>query len=172
MRGFLELLRDFNDNYSQTTLVVIALISAIFVYKEFVLHRRPYVVPEINFRPEGNDWFFDIVLVNKGERPGIAKITRAVLTIGDETYPTVFEVPNIVLSPQERKTLAPIGHIKESGRKKVIGHEYQKNRVEIEIEIMSRAIGEKEFPYRTEAVYGVDVTGTAPVIQILNSDIN
>lgn len=172
IRDFFLLLRNLNDHYSQLALVVLAFVSAIVAYNSFVANRRPYVMPEVNFRAEAGTWYFDAILVNKGERPGIAKITSAILKIGDESYPTVSQVDGIVLSPDERQTIFPVGHINEIGRRRIIGHEYHENRVEIELEIMSRAIGDKSFLYKTKMVYKIDVSGATPVIQLIESNIN
>ncbi len=162
----LQFLRIINDYYSNLLLVLIATISAIVAYREYLLRRRPYVMPEMVFEKQDDKWFFHIMLVNKGEYPAIAKISHAILKIGDEEYPTAFNFET-VLSPNERQKLAPIGHINENGRKKILGHEYKSNRMEILVCLDSKALRQKKFKYQTSMEYDVDVTGENPVIKLV-----
>jgi len=110
------------------------------------------------------------MLVNKGEYPAIAKISQAILKIGDEEYPTVFNFET-VLAPNERQKLAPIGRINEFGRKKVLGHEYRSNRVEIIVCLDSKALRQRKFKYQTKVEYEVDVSGENPVIKLVKEEM-
>lgn len=166
----LQFLLMVNDHYANLFLVLIAVVSAIVAYREYLLRRRPYVMPEIVFEKQDEKWFFHIILVNKGEYPAIAKISQAILKIGDEEYPTVFNFET-VLSPNERQRLAPIGHINEFGRKKVLGHEYGSNRVEIIVCLDSKALRQRKFKYQTKAEYEVDVSGENPAIKLVNEEM-
>lgn len=168
---FFDFLKNINDNYAQALLLLIALISLGFVYNEFVLKTRPYVLPEIVFEEKDGIWYFNVVLVNKGEKPGIARITKSILKIGDEKYPTQFDL-NLVLAPNERQIVNPIGHINENGRKKILGHEYIENNVQILLEIESKSVGDKKFKYKTSEEYRVDVGGDKPVITLIKEELN
>ena len=167
---FFQFLREINDHYANVLLVLIAFISLVYAYNQYVINLRPYVLPEIVFEQKDTNWYFNILLVNKGEKPGIARITKALLKIGDEEYPTIFKT-DIVLSPQEKQTLAPIGFINETGRKKIMGNGYKNNKVEIFIEIESKAIGSQDYNYKTRYEYMVDVSGSLPVFQLVNGDL-
>lgn len=167
----LQFLTTFNDHYSNIVLLLVAILSATVAYREYMIRRRPYVLPEIVFEKESDKWFFHILLVNKGGYPAITKISHALLKIGDEEYPTVFKFET-VLSPSEKQKLAPIGHINETGRKKIIGHEYKSNRVEIYVCLDSKSLGQKKFKYLTKAEYQVDVSGENPVIQLVREEMN
>lgn len=169
--AILQTLQDINNNYSNLLLVVIAIVTATVAYREYSLRKRPYVIPEIAFEKNGESWFFHIVLVNKGERPGIAKITKALLKIGDEDYPTVFK-NEIVLAQGDRQKLAPIGHINKKGRDKIIGHEYKNNRLEIHICLESKAIGDKAYKFQTKAEYLVDVFQDDPIITLVSEEMH
>ena len=103
----LSFLKTVNSDYSQFLLLVVAILSLIFVYREYVLKRRPFVLLEIIFDNVDNKWFFHAGFVNKGTLPGIAKITEAIIKIGNEHYPTIFH-NEIVLTPNERQKLAMI----------------------------------------------------------------
>lgn len=166
----LSILKVINNDYSQLLLLVVAVLTFFFVYKEYVLKRRPFVLPEIVHEEVDGNWFFHVVLVNKGNLPGIAKITNATLTIGDEVYPTVFQ-QEMVLMPSERQKLAPIGYINKTGREKITGHEYKSNRIEIHLDIESKAIGTKNFRYKTSITYSVDVKGKSPIIRFESEDL-
>ncbi|OGN01319.1 MAG: hypothetical protein A3I26_02000 [Candidatus Yanofskybacteria bacterium RIFCSPLOWO2_02_FULL_43_10] len=166
-----DFLKNINDNYAQVFLLLIAVLSTFFVYNEFVLKIRPYVIPEIAVELKDGNWYFNIVLINKGEKPGIARIINAVLKIGDEKYPTLFEL-NLVLAPNERQRVLPIGHISSIGRTKILGHEYVDNNVQIFLEIESKAIGDKKFKYKTKEEYRVDVSGSQPRITLIKEDLN
>jgi len=162
----LRLLKTINSDYSNILLVAIAGLSAYVAYHEFILKRRPYVVPEIAYEISGKDdslqWFFSIIFVNKGTYPGIARISKALLKIGDEEYPTAFH-QELVLVPQERQLLAPIGSINAKGLAKIRGHEYKSNRVEISLEVESKSMGDKEYRYKTNYDFFVDVSGDKPI---------
>ena len=162
----LQFLTTLNDHYANLLLVLIAGVASIIAYQEYLQRRRPYVLPEIVFEKQEDKWFFHILLVNKGEYPAIARISNAILRIGDEEYPTTFNF-EAILSPGEKQKLAPIGHINESGRKKILGHEYRSNRVEILICLNSKALRQKKFKYQTQAEYEVDVSGENPVIKLI-----
>ncbi|MFA7681667.1 MAG: hypothetical protein WCX61_01405 [Candidatus Peribacteraceae bacterium] len=148
-----------------TLLVLLAGVTAWVAYKEFVLKRRPYVVPEIAFKKTGEDeeekWFFNAILVNKGTYPGMARISKASLKIGDEEHPTNFH-QELILVPSERQLLAQLGHINAKGLRKIRGHEYQINRVEINLEIESKSINDKDYHYKTTYDFSVDVSGDEP----------
>jgi hypothetical protein len=127
-------------------------------------------LPEIVFEESDGIWFFHVVLVNKGNLPGVAQITEAILRIGDEYYPTIFN-QDFVLTPNERQKLAPIGHINQVGRNKIIGHEYKINRVEICLKIKSKPIGARRFKYLTEVVYHVDVKSNNPIFLLESENL-
>jgi len=161
----IQTLTDINNNYSNLLLVLIAGITAFVAYREYSLRKRPYVVPEISVEITDENWSFYLILVNKGERPVVARISEALLSIGDENYPTIFN-NEIILAQGEKQKIAPIGHINKKGRSKIIGHEYKKNRFEINICLESKSLGEKKFKYRTKAEYSVSVEGERPVITL------
>ena len=167
----LQFLITLNDHYANLLLTAVAIISAIVAYREYIIKRRPYVLPEIIFEKINSDWYFHIMLVNKGEYPASVKISKAILKIGDEEYPTVFKF-EAILSPSEKQKLAPMGHINESGRKKIIGHEYRSNRVEIFVCLDSKTISQKKFKYQTNAEYEIDVSGENPIIKLIKEKMN
>lgn len=170
----LRLIKSLNDHYSNLAIVILAGLSACIAYREFILKRRPFVVPELSYEiskeGESEKWFFSAILINKGTYPGIAKIAKAVLKIGDEEHPTIFN-QEVVLVPQEKQHLAPIGHINSNGLKKVRGHEYRNNRVEISLELLSKAIGREKYDYKTAYDFFVDVSGNLPVFSVINQKI-
>ena len=163
--SILQFLLSVNDHYANLLLTVIAGVSAVIAYREYFLRRRPYVLPQVVFEKKENNWFFHIMLVNKGEYPVVVKVSNAILRIGDEEYPTQFK-SEIILAPNEKEKLAPIGHINENGRKKITNHEYKNNRVEISVCLQARSLREQKFKYRTEVEYQVDVSGENPVIGV------
>ncbi len=166
----LNLLKNINDNYSQLILVFLAIMSVSFAYNEVILKRRPYVLPELAAEQnEKGEWHFIVALVNKGEKPGIAHISKAILKVGDDKYPTLFDL-NTVLAPNERVKLFPIGHINQFGIENIKQAKFSSNTVEIYLEIESKAIGDKEFKYKTTEEYFVDVTGDKPFVRLLKED--
>lgn len=150
---------------------VFTLFVLIFAYKELILKRRPFIDIEIQvaLNPDKTKggWLFFALLKNKGTYPGIVRVTKTLMKIGDEEYPD--KVNNeFILSPEEEKKSALIGSIYKNGVDKIIGHKYRSNRVEISIEITSRAIGEKKMKYKSEFVYEVNVVGEKPDIILLS----
>ena len=65
----LEFLKTVNDHYANLILLIIAIISAIVAYREYSSRHRPYVVPEIVFEKQNSNWYFYVMLLNKGEFP-------------------------------------------------------------------------------------------------------
>ncbi|GEM_PF-5852267 len=166
----LQFLSSVNDHYANLLLTIIACVSAVIAYREYLLRRRPYVLPEIVFEKQDNDWFFHIMLVNRGEYPAMVQVSKAVLKIGDEEYPTIFK-SEIILAPNAREKLAPIGHINQNGREKIKANKYEKNRVEISTCLKSKSLSGRRFKYQTEVKYQVDVSGENPVITVISEKI-
>lgn len=164
------ILSTINDHYGNLLLGLIGIASAIVAYREYLLRQRPYVMPEVIFEKNGSDWYFHAGLFNKGEYPAITRISKAILKIGDEEYPTSF-APSFILAPGEKQKVAPLGHIKEIGRKRILGHEYRNNRMEIIVCLNSKSLKEKNFKYQTEAEYEVDVSGENPVIRLIKEEM-
>lgn len=173
MKAVIELLENLlsllND-YANLGLLVMAVFSFLYVRKEYFFKRRPFV--DIDIVPEITEekWGFWIMLTNKGTSPGIARISKATLKIGDESYPTTFDVET-VLAPEEKKKLFDIGYIHKKGLEKIRGHEYRNNRAEIIIECEAKAIGDKKFPYITHYEYEIDVKGEKPLIKIISESL-
>lgn len=170
IKDFLRFLQNINENYANVLLLIVAVISALYAYREFEIKQRPYVVPEISHELINGSYFFNVALVNKGEYPGFAKITKSVLKIGDEEYPTNFK-STILLSPNENKKVSPIGHINEVGRNKILGNAYRSNTVEIILEISSKSIGDNDFKYVTQTLYQVDVSADIPKLILVEENM-
>ncbi len=166
----LRFLRTVNESYSNVALLVVAIVSALVAYHEYSMHRRPYVIPEIRYEIVGDEWHFFIVMVNKGEYPAKAKITKAELRIGDEKYPTVFD-SEILLSSGESRKIAPIGHINKMGRANILARAYISNRVEIEVQLDSKSLGQESFRYQANGSYLVNVSSTTPNISIIKEEM-
>jgi hypothetical protein len=164
---FLKNILNFINNHSNLGLLIVAVLSFLYVRKEYFLKRRPFIDIEIASEiKKEEEWSFYIILINKGTFPGIAKITKSILKIGDEIYPTVFN-QETVLSPEEKKKIFPIGHINKNGLEKIRNHKYRINRVEIIIESESKAIGDKKFLYKTNYEYEINVENEKPIIKII-----
>lgn len=151
---------------TNTGLVILGVVSIIYVRKEYFLKRRPFIIVNLAAEIKDENWFFYLILVNKGTYTSIAKIKKALLKIGDETYPTEFNTET-VLAPNEEKKIAPIGHINDTGRKKILGHEYRNNRVEILAEVVSKSIGDRDYKYQSDFEYQVDISGKTPIFSII-----
>lgn len=94
------------------------------------------------------------------------------MKIGDEKYPTDFGITDVVLAPNEEQKIAPIGHINDIGRDKILGHEYKSNRVEITAIVISKSIGDKDFKYESRFDYQVDISGEKPIFSIIQEEIS
>jgi hypothetical protein len=163
-------LTTINDHYANLIWIAIASITAFIAFREYLLRRRPYVMSEILFEKKDDKWFFNLGLINRGEYPAITKITKAVLKIGDEEYPTTY-TSEILLPSNVKEKLAPVGHINQVGRRKIVGHEYRSNRVEIIFCINSKSLGQRRFRYQTRIEYEVDVNGDEPVFRLIKEEM-
>lgn len=167
MYKLLNFLKIINNEYSQLLLFLVAIITLYLVYREYVSKRRPYIFPELTFEPVQDKWYFHFILKNAGVYPAQVKVNKAQLKIGDEIFPTEFN-SEMLVPVGEVKKLLPIGHINEVGRNKIIRGEYSANRVEINFNISSKSIGDKEYKYNTTVVYSVNVKGEFPIIQLVS----
>lgn len=119
-----------------------------------------------NLDKEKGGWLFFGLIINKGTYPGIARVVRTVMKVGDENYPS--KVDNeMVIFPGESEKSALIGSIFDKGIKKILGHEYRSNRVEIEIKVKSKEIDSKSYRYETSLIYEIDVSGGEPSIMLI-----
>ena len=162
-----------NQGIPQWITAFIALIALIYSIREFFLKRRPFIDIEIqvaeNPDKQIGGWLFFALLTNKGTYPGIVKVNKTVMTIGDEIYPS--SINNIIfISPGEGKKSALIGSIYTKGIKKILGHEYRNNRIEIEVEVLSAEIGSKKMKYKTKVIYQVHVEGNKPEITLVEEE--
>lgn len=170
---FNYLLNNYKDLSSLVT-VILAGATLFIAYKELILKRRPFIDIEIqkaeNSDKEKKGWLFFALLKNKGTYPGIVRVSKTIMKIGDEEY--LSEIKNeFVLSPGEEKKSALIGSIYESGIKRVLGHEYMSNRVELVVEIDSRGISEKKMKYKSKFNYEVNVKNKEPLIVLISEAI-
>lgn len=166
-----NILKTINNDYSELLLFIVALVTLYLVYKEFIGKRRPYIFPELTFEEKGDDWCFSFILKNSGSYPAQVKVNEALLKIGDEPYPTVFSTEMLVPTGEVKKIL-PIGHIKKIGRDRIKNSEYSVNRVEINFEISSKSIGDKDYKYKTIVSYSVDVKGDLPIVQLTSENFS
>lgn len=161
---------DHNEGLAEWLTAIVALVALIYTVKDFFLKQRPFIDLEIDIaeNPEKDQggWLFFARLINKGTYPGVVKVEKTLMRIGDEEYPA--EIKSVIfVSPGESKKLALIGSIFNTGVKKIRGNEYRNNRVEIHIKALSAKIGSKKLKYITELTYQVNVSGDKPVITMI-----
>ncbi len=128
---------------------LIALIGVAIAYKEYSEKTRPYLDIKLKTEINQGKWNFLTIISNKGQYPVYSKITNALLTIGDEKYPTVVDKEVVIFPSEDEEILIPVGHINETGRKKIREAKYTKNVVELFVEVSSRKLKQKEFRYKT-----------------------
>lgn len=165
---------NYYSGISSWITALVAVTALFYTIREFITKRRPYIDIEIqvaeNPDKEKGGWLFFALLINKGTYPGIVKVKKTEMRVGDESYPS--EVKNkMILSPGESMKSALIGSIYKKGINRILGHEYNINRVEMEIEIESGEIGSKKLKYLTKAIYQIDVTGEKPNIFLIEENI-
>lgn len=152
---------------------ITALVALIYTIREFLMKRRPYIDIEIEVAENPNKdqggWLFFAKLINKGTYPGLAKVKKTKMRVGDEVYPSNVRT-KFILSPGESKKSALIGSIYKTGISKIINHEYRKNRVEIEIRVDSTEIGSSNMKYSSFVIYEVDVKNEKPNIFLVKED--
>jgi len=170
--SFLFVLNEYSGLANWITALV-ALAALFYAVKEYWLKKRPYIDIEIavaeNPNKQQGGYLFFAILVNKGTYPGIAKIKKTQMTVGDETYPSDVKA-KLILSPGESKKLALIGSIYKSGINKILGHEYRSNRAEIEVEVESGDIGSSKLKYFTRVIYELDVKAEPPNLLLIEEE--
>jgi len=128
---------------------LIALIGVAIAYREYSEKTRPYLDVKLKTEINQGNWIFLTVLSNKGQYPVYSKITKALLTIGDEKYPTIVDQETVIFPSEDEEIVIPVGHINEIGRKKIRDAKYTKNIVELLVEVSSRKLKQEEFRYKT-----------------------
>jgi hypothetical protein len=128
---------------------LIALIGVALAYREYSEKTRPYIDIELQTVINQTQWSFLTLISNKGQYPVYSKITNALLTIGDEKYPTIVNKELVVFPGEDKKTFVPVGNINAIGRKKIREAKYTKNVVELLVEVSSRKLNQKEYRYKT-----------------------
>lgn len=128
---------------------LIALVGVVIAYKEYSEKTRPYLDVKIKTEINQGKWSFLTILSNKGQYPVYSKITNALLTIGDEKYPTIVDKEVVIFPGENEEMLIPVGNINEVGRKKIREAKYTKNIVELLVEVSSRKLKQKEYRYKT-----------------------
>lgn len=128
---------------------LIALISVVIAYREYNEKTRPYLDIKIKTEINQGKWNFLTIISNKGQYPVYSRITNALLTIGDEKYPTIVDKEVVIFPGENEEMLIPIGHINDVGRKKIREAKYTKNIVELFVEVSSRKLKQKAYRYKT-----------------------
>jgi len=129
----------------------IALVGVAIAYFDHKERTRPYTDVELQteINPDLKTWSFSTLILNKGQYPIFSRITKALLVIGDDKYPTIVDSEVVIFPGDDKKIQIPVGHINETGRKKIREAKYTKNVVELEVEVSSRKIREKNYKYKT-----------------------
>jgi len=169
MQSIFEWLNN-NQGLAAWITATVAVFALVYTVREFFLKRRPFIDIEIqiaeNPNKEQGGWLFFALLVNKGTYTAVVKVTKTVMRVGDEEYPS--EIKNrLFIAPGESKKTALIGSIYEIGINKIRNHEYRINRAEIEIEVLSGELNSKKLKYLTRGVYQVDILGDKPIITLI-----
>lgn len=164
---------NFYSGIADWITALIALFALIYAIREYKIKSRPYIDIEIevgdNPNKQQGGWLFFAKLINKGTYPGMARVKKTEMRVGDENYSSVVK-NKLIISPGESKKSVLVGSIYKSGISKIIGHEYRVNRVEIEIEVESSKIGSSKFKYLTKVIYQVDVAGDKPNIFLIKEE--
>ncbi len=178
LRNRLDIL-DWLNNYqglANWLTAIVALVALYFAIREFLLKIRPYITTDIGIGEEkdGNGnllaYRFFLILVNNGDYLGKAKITKAVLKIGDEIFPTYFKTA-LIVGKGENKKLSDLGHINRIGINKIINKEYRNNKITIEVEIVSKKISAKKYKYMTKIKYEIFVSNDRPEVHLIKENI-
>jgi len=129
---------------------IFALLGVWVAYRDYLEKTRPYVEVELEtvIDEKSKNWTFLAKVLNKGQYPVYTKISKALLTVGDEKYPTPAD-KEFTIFPGEEKVKIPVGSIYEKGRKNIREAKYTKNTVELELEVFSRKIGYQNYKYKT-----------------------
>ncbi len=162
-----------SQGIAQWITALVATIALWYAIKEFFLKRRPYIDIEIQYAANPDSkiggWLFFALLLNKGTFPGIVKVRKTEMRVGDEIYPSTVK-NKLIISPGESKKSALIGSINNTGIKKVLSHEYHSNRVELEVEVISGEAGSDNLKYITKVSYLIDISGEKPEFVLIEED--
>lgn len=151
----LEAFKNFNFFYGSlpewimSLAAFVGLLGVATAYREYNEKTRPYLDIKIKTEISQAEWSFLTIISNKGQYPVYSRITNALLTIGDEKYPTIVDQEMVIFPGENEETLIPIGHINANGRKKIREAKFTKNIVELQVEVSSRKLRQREYRYKT-----------------------
>lgn len=130
---------------------LLTIAGVFFARKEYVERTRPYVDVEYEtlVDEDSKTWNFLVVAINRGQYPIYSKITKALLIVGDEKYPTIVDQEVVLFPGDDKKIKIPVGNINQLGRKKIREAKYTKNIVELQVEVSSRKLKEVAYTYKT-----------------------
>jgi hypothetical protein len=142
---------------------LIALTGVVIAFIEYHAKTRPYLNIKIETQiDEQKNWNFLATLSNKGKYPVYSKITKALLIIGDEKYPTMINQTFVIFPGGKEEIKAPVGFINELGRKKITQAKFRKNIVKLFTEVSSKKLKQKKFKYKTILKLQILVEGEKP----------
>ncbi len=166
----MDLLRAFSANYANAVsalaavgALVLALVTVLFVYREFANKYRPYVIPEIVTEPTVGSPNFGVSIIprNIGSHPCEFRLSNIKLTIGDEAHGTPDLVNWMLLAPQHLEVRVPAGNVNEVGIHRVRDARYQSNRIEVSFTLLTRS-AEGRFEDAKHFTYDINVLGDKP----------
>jgi hypothetical protein len=171
----MDWLKNFSDNYANavtavaaTVALATAVITLLYLRREFRAKYRPYVVPLMNIEtievePGKTEFHINIQPTNVGPHPCKIKVSSIELQIGDELFITPSHDLWTLIGAQGVGYRFAAGHINQIGIQNIRDARYTKNRVEIRFRLHSRSI-EDEHEEMQPFLYELELRGPQPSI--------
>jgi|SRR5581483_1322774 len=156
--------RQFSKDYATGCGFVLGAITLIFLYRDYSMKYRPYVVAGVDTQEVTGPKAFNVIIrpTNVGSYPCFVKITNIKLRIGDDEYPT----PNIewlLLGPHGVQVQVPVGYVNQEGVNKIREGGYKTNRIEACFDYETKST-EERFYSKTHTCSEINVAGDKPEV--------
>jgi len=156
MECILSVIRIFNDNYSTAALFVISIVTLAFVYKEYNLNKRPkiFVIPKSQSNRDGG-FTFAATLKNVGKYPANIKTNKIRIKIGDIDSEDTAPQELFSIAPGDESLSITYGSISENEIQRLNRNDFESNKCELYIELLSGGFTDKKLKYKSEFIYEV-----------------
>ena len=174
MKAFTNCFAKFSDKYAQgvTAIVgavglVLAIATLIFLYRDYSLRYRPYVIAGVVAEKAKDSTAFTVAIrpTNVGSYPCYGKITNIRLRIGDEDYSTPDMQAWQLLGPTQGgvRTDMPAGYVNATGVQKIREGRFKTNRIELCFDYETMSV-EKRFYEKKNSCCEINVAGENPQV--------
>lgn len=147
--------------------LILAITTLVFLYRDYSLRYRPYVIAGVLAQKAKDSTAFNVVIrpTNVGSYPCYTKITNILLRIGDYEYPTPDMKAWQLVGPTQGGLYIdmPAGSVNAMGVQRIRECGYKTNRIELCFDYETMSV-EKRFYEKRNSCCEISVAGENPEV--------